>query len=314
MIDLIKSEQEGNRSAVTRITECGEPKTLIRRLEVYEAKGKNREHEIPSERELLRFGTLPERDTETMADRRCRLLELNKSLNQAHQQRFSPTPRRQVKSPEVSNSSVHRNGGTTPSIMPRGLPLVQIPEETSSFTSLGLAREIEALPPPLWPTRSSQSKFQEGTHGLIRSGRSTSSSSDLELDSAPSRSGQKDSTPTSFLEKLKESRNLAESVPKASRSDWLPEIETCSRCGLFHEFSSRDDMEVPPCLETKSEGRASETDPMESSPERGPVHEGANRGRQLVDHQDTRTRKRSRSFSSAETLLRIYSRRESWML
>lgn len=374
MIDLIESEQERNLSAVARITESGDHKTPVQRLEEYEAKGKNRgpgqlsfatsplserrkfltadktieansdrpgssfhpsnlnrqgqplsvpshasqvslhsrpPYEITSERGLLRFGTLAERDTETMADRRRRLLALDKSPEGAYQQKLSSIPRRQAKSLKISNSSGHRYEGTAPTIMPRGLPLVNIPEETSSSASLGSAREIEALPPSSWPTGLSRLKYQEDKHGSIRSGRSTSSGSDLEFASSSSSSGKKDLTPTSSLEKLTKSRNPVESVERASRSDWLPEIETCGRCGLFHEFSSRDDMEVPPCLETKSEGRASEIDPMEFSPEQGPVHEEANRERQLMDHHETGTRKRSRSFSSAETLLRIHSRRES---
>lgn len=271
--------------------------------------------EITGEIELLRFGILSESDGETMADRRRRLLELKESLNEAHRERPSSTSGRQVKSPQISTGiSRHRSAGTIPSFMPRVSPLVQIPEESSASNSLGPALESETLPPSTLPIGSQRFKIKEGRHASIRSGRSRSSSSDLEFDSSMLSSAPKDLTPTSSLEKLADLRNLAESTQPTSEFEWLPKIEPCGGLGLLHDFSSHGDTETQPFCGSKSEGQASEIESIEYSANQGSIHERANTERQLVNHRGTGRRRRSRSFSSAETLLRIYSRRNSWGL
>lgn len=173
-------------------------------------------HGITGAREFLPFGALPESDTETMANRRRRLLELKKSLNGAHKERPTSTSDRQVKSPKISRGGRNRSVGTIPFIMPKGSSLVNIPEESSSSNSLGPSLESEALPSSALPTGSQCFKTEEGRHTLIRSGRSTSSSSDLELDSSTPISAPKDLTPTSSLEKLADSRSLTESLRRTS--------------------------------------------------------------------------------------------------
>lgn len=268
-------------------------------------------HEITGERELRRFGTLPESDTETMADRRRRLLELNKSLKGTHKERPSSTSGRQKKSPKFSSGSRNRSEGTGQSIMPRASSLGKIPEESSSSISLDPALEFEALAPSTLPTGSQRFKTKEDRSISIRSRKSISSSSDLEFDSSTSSSGPQDLTPTSSLEKLANLRNLAESIQRTSAFEWLPKIESCGGLGLLHDFSSHGDTEVQPFCESKSDGQASETESIGFFANQGPVHEGANRERELVDYRGTGRRRRSRSFSSAETLLRIYSRRNS---
>lgn len=303
-------DRPGSSSQQSTFNRQGQFLSAFSNVPVYRRNGQ----EITGDIELLQFGTLPESDGETMADRRRRLLELKKSLNGAHREMPSSTSGRQVKSPKISSGSRRRNEGVIPSIMPRGSPLVQIPEESSSSMSLEPALESEALPPSTLPIGSQRVKVKEGRHASIRSARSTSSSSDLEFDSSTLSSGPKDPTPTSSLEKLGDLRNLSESKHPTSGSEWLPRIEPCGGLGLLHDFSSHGDTEVQPFCESKSDGQASETESIECSANQSPIFEGASTERQLVNHQGTGRRRRSRSFSSAETLLRIYSRRNSWRL
>lgn len=324
----------------------------------------------------LPFSTLPERDSESMADRRRRLLEMKQSLNRTHEPRSPLTPTVRILSP---GSVIERGSASDGPLGSSSSSINKSPEAEHQFTSRGTKLENKTLPPSGSSGSSAGSscyKTQQEERASTQSGHSTSSGSDLGLDASPYISGQSGLTPASSVDTMVESRALkeyaqrvpgfelvttwcqAECLPLAEEVELstregkqaalatkeavdrleggdmrvtetsatgskrattsydavdeerlLPETESGDVFDSSQILPSRDDPEVQSRCESVGEGNESETQPSRSWGEDDPSDEEVDKGLQLVSQRDATRTARSFSFSSAETVTRVSSRR-----
>lgn len=325
---------------------------------------------------LLRFNELPESDSESMAERRRRLLELNKSLNRTHERRSPSASTHQALSPE-GETGRGREGPSSTTVPVKPL-LVKVSEGRPPFSSTRSHLDNQSSPSCATTTEWPRYKTEEEKRLSAQSGQSKSSGSDLDPGAFSSTSGRSGLTPASSLEKLADLKALEElvrRVPEAdpaiapSRADCLreseefegdshhhkqdpsgsglkgprkqpeggincdaarsgddstkapsseetrieqsliPEIESDDNFDRFQESSSQNDQEAQAPRASKGKGKASADQLTGPSAKDCPADEKVDRGRQLWTQWGTTRPTRSFSFSSAETVIRVSSRR-----
>lgn len=300
----------------------------------------------------LEITAFPESDSESMADRRRRLLESSicTPLKWTHDEKPRSTPTKEYLFP-ISQVG-HESEGQSSSTASKEPLRVKTTEKKPLTTFPENHPGPEATPSSASTIASLRYKTQGQKHSATQSRQSTSSESDLAFVS--STSGQNGLSPASSLEKLagfetaahrvqhlrvggepvpsthhgkqgrfggeincdpddNENGNDLTRAPSMESTKFefglLPEINSGDLFDPFQTQSFQDVRESEPRSETHGNNKASEAQATNAAAADGSTDEDAERGRRLRTNSETAKSTRSFSFSSAETVIRVSSRR-----